>query len=58
MEHFTEARVKTPDAILVQEERVDFSEWVPEGFGTADCLLIADNELQVFDLKYGKGVPV
>ncbi len=40
------------------ERRVDFSEWVPGGFGTADCLIIYDNELRVMDLKYGKGVPV
>nr|WP_072514024.1 DUF2800 domain-containing protein [Ndongobacter massiliensis] len=40
------------------EERVDFSRWVPEGFGTADCILIFDDELTVLDLKYGKGVPV
>lgn len=58
MEHLTEARTKTPDALLLQEERVDFSLYVSEGFGTADCILIADGEMQIFDLKYGKGVPV
>ncbi len=58
MEHLTEARTKTPDALLMQEERVDFSTYVPDGFGTADCILIADGEMQIFDLKYGKGVPV
>lgn len=40
------------------EERVDFSTWVPEGFGTADVLMIYNNELIIMDLKYGKGVPV
>lgn len=40
------------------EKRVDFSTWVPGGFGTADCLIIYGNELRVIDLKYGKGVPV
>lgn len=58
MEHLTEARMKTPDALLMQEERLDFSMYVPDGFGTADCVLIADGEMQIFDLKYGKGVPV
>ena len=58
MEHLAEARAGTPDAVLLQEERVDFSRFVPEGFGTADCILIADGEMQIFDLKYGKGVPV
>ena len=58
MEHLTESRTKTPDALLMQEERLDFSMYVPDGFGTADCVLIADGEMQIFDLKYGKGVPV
>lgn len=40
------------------EERVDFSSWVPEGFGTCDCVMIHGDEMQVIDLKYGKGVPV
>ncbi len=40
------------------EERVDFSDWVPEGFGTADCIMVHGSELVVMDLKYGKGVPV
>lgn len=40
------------------EERVDFSKYVPEGFGTADCVMIYGDELNVIDLKYGKGVPV
>ncbi|WP_455257212.1 DUF2800 domain-containing protein [Peptoniphilus asaccharolyticus] len=40
------------------EERVNFSDWVPEGFGTADVLMIYNNELIIMDLKYGKGVPV
>lgn len=40
------------------EERVDFSAWVPEGFGTCDCVMIYGDEMQVIDLKYGKGVPV
>lgn len=40
------------------EERVDFSSWVPEGFGTCDCIMIYGDTMQVIDLKYGKGVPV
>lgn len=58
METFEEACDKTPDALLLLEERVDFSAWVPEGFGTADCILIDDGHMHIFDLKYGKGVPV
>lgn len=40
------------------EQQVDFSEFVPEGFGTADCLLIYGHDLYVNDYKHGKGVPV
>ena len=40
------------------EQRVDFSDIVPGGFGTADVVLIAGESLHVIDLKYGKGVPV
>lgn len=40
------------------EQRVDFSEYVPKGFGTADCIMIGGSTLQVVDFKYGKGVEV
>lgn len=43
---------------VVLEKRVDFSSWVPGGFGTADCIIISGDTLHVIDLKYGKGVPV
>ena len=58
MEVLTEARQRTPDAIMLLEERVDFSDIVPEGFGTSDAILIADGTMHIFDFKYGKGVPV
>lgn len=58
LERFAEARAKTPDAIMLLEQRLDFSEWVPEGFGTGDVVIIADGQLEIIDLKYGKGVPV
>lgn len=40
------------------EERVSYSEWVPEGFGTVDFSVVGGGELHIVDLKYGKGVPV
>lgn len=40
------------------EQRVDFSEYVPEGFGTADCIMISGEVLHVIDFKYGKGIAV
>jgi hypothetical protein len=52
------ARKHTKDAALFLEERLDMSEWVPEGFGTADAIIVADGVLDFIDLKYGKGVPV
>ena len=45
-------------AVLEIERRVDFSEWVPHGFGTSDALIISDGTLEVIDLKFGKGVMV
>lgn len=44
-------------AVMV-EKKVDFSSYVPDGFGTADCIIIADGTLHVIDFKYGKGVAV
>ena len=40
------------------EQKVDFSNVVPGGFGTADCIIKTNNALHVIDLKYGKGLPV
>lgn len=40
------------------EQRVDFSDWVPDGFGTSDAIVIDNDTLHVIDLKYGKGVVV
>ena len=40
------------------EVRVDFAEYVPEGFGTCDCIMIGGDTLNITDYKHGKGVPV
>ena len=45
-------------AYLFIEQKLDFSPWVPEGFGTGDVIIIAGDTIEVIDLKYGKGVPV
>lgn len=42
----------------VTEVRVDFSEYVPDGFGTCDCVIIGNNHLHITDYKHGKGVEV
>lgn len=58
LEKFTAARAITKDAQLLVETRLDFSEYVPEAFGTADAIIIADGTMEVIDFKYGKGVKV
>lgn len=46
------------DPLLLIEQRLDFSQYVPDGFGTGDCLIIADDTLHIIDFKYGVGVLV
>lgn len=43
---------------VVAEKRLDYSAYVPGGFGTCDCAMLCKNDLHIFDFKYGKGVPV
>lgn len=58
LEKVTEARKASPDSQILIEQRLDFSDWVPEGFGTGDAIIVSDGGLEVCDLKYGKGVKV
>ena len=58
LERFNAAKRNTPDAVLLLEQRLDFLEYVPEGFGTGDCVIIGNGQMEIIDLKYGKGVPV
>ena len=53
-----EIRNEMDKPYIAVEQRVDYSRWVPEGFGTADCVIIGGGTLHVVDLKYGTGVPV
>lgn len=46
------------NAVVELEQRVDFTKWVPEGFGTSDVVILSDQVIEIIDLKYGKGVPV
>ena len=52
------AKQTCSDPVVMIEQRVDFSRWVQDGFGTADCILIADGVLNIVDYKHGKGVEV
>ena len=59
LEYIKEQALRTKATpFMAIEQKVDFSKYVPEGFGTADCILISGNTLQIIDFKYGKGVKV
>lgn len=58
IEKICEAYNRSKDAVVMLEQRLDFSRWVPGGFGTGDVVIVSDDLLEVVDLKYGKGVPV
>ena len=53
-----QAKQTCSDPVVLIEQRVDFSRWVKEGFGTADCIIIADGMMNVVDYKHGKGIEV
>lgn len=53
-----EAKKKTEDVVVLVEQRVSYERFVSNGFGTADCVIIADGTLNVVDFKYGMGVEV
>ncbi|MBO5123390.1 MAG: DUF2800 domain-containing protein [Oscillospiraceae bacterium] len=55
---YIQEHIKSPTATVLLEQRVDFSPWVPEGFGTCDCIILQDDTMTVIDYKYGKGVAV
>ncbi len=50
--------ITNDNAVVLLEQRLDFSPWVPDGFGTGDCIVIQGNRLDVVDYKYGQGVAV
>lgn len=59
LEHLTEqAMLYDSSPTVVAEVKVDFGEYVPEGFGTCDCVMIGGDTLSITDYKHGKGVPV
>jgi len=57
-ELITQAKTISKDAIILIEQKLDFSCYVPEGFGTGDLIVISDNVLEICDFKYGKGIEV
>lgn len=55
---YIQEQIHDPNALVLLERRVDFSPWVPDGFGTCDCLIIQGDTLDIIDYKYGAGVKV
>lgn len=53
-----DAKSNHKDPIVLIEQRLDFSRFVEDGFGTGDCVIIADGTLNIVDLKYGTGIIV
>lgn len=57
-EEYTAAKTANPSALLLIEQKIDYSEYAPGGFGTGDATIVSDGILDIQDLKYGKGVKV
>lgn len=58
MELITQAKKNCADPVVLIEQRLDYSKYVTDGFGTGDCVIIADGTLNIVDYKHGKGVEV
>lgn len=58
MEKIEDAKKHCSDPLVCVEQHLDFSKWVPEGFGTADCMIVADDLLHIIDYKHGTGIMV
>ena len=57
-QYIAELLTTQQEPMVLVEQRLDFSRYVPDGFGTGDCVIVAENVLTVIDFKYGKGVAV
>ena len=57
-EDYLDALYRDPEAVLLVEARLKLDEFIPEGFGSSDAVIIYGRTLCVYDLKYGKGVKV
>lgn len=59
IEHLSERAMRySTRPNVAAEVRVDFDDYVPEGFGTCDCIMIGGDTLSIVDYKHGQGVPV
>lgn len=58
LETIAEVKQTCPDPLVMIEQRLDFSSYVPDGFGTGDCIIIADHTMHIIDFKFGRGILV
>ena len=58
LEQVEKAKESCSDPIVLIEQKLDFTNYVPRGFGTGDCVIVADDNLTVIDFKYGLGIVV
>ncbi len=58
LELVEDAKKTCPDPVVLIEQRLDYSKYVEAGFGTGDCVIVADDTLNIVDYKHGRGVLV
>lgn len=58
MQQYKAAKRKNGSALLLIEQKLDLTQYIPEGFGSNDAVIITDGEIEIVDLKYGMGVKV
>ena len=58
MDTIEDIKKSCPDPYIGIEQRLDFSDWVPEGYGTGDCIIVSDGIAHIIDFKYGIGLPI
>lgn len=57
-EQFMATQAEDSSALIEVEQKLDLTEFVPESFGTADCVIVGGSMIEIVDYKHGKGVPV
>lgn len=57
-QYIAEQMAKYTSPVVLVEQRLDFSKYVSDGFGTGDCIIVADGTMTICDYKHGKGVEV
>lgn len=57
-ETLAQAKIHCKDPIILIEQHLDFSCYVPQGFGTGDAIIVGDGTLHIIDFKYGQGILV